>query len=549
MHAYVGGERHQRHLSVLSTIYTPAFHMWFHPHLKGPEAEKLLRETGVDGSFLVRPSKSNPGDFTLSVRRGDEVTHVKIQNTGDCYDLYGGEMFATLSELVQFYTENEGQLKEKSGELINLRHPVVCEDPTTERWFHGPLSGKESEQLLIEQGTDGSFLVRASQSKPGDFALTVRCGDRVTHIIIRNQGGLYDVGGGEQFKDLSSLVENFRKSPMVETSGNVVHLKQPFNATRVSLASIAARVQELSKKSKDSIGFAEEFEQLQQMEYKQMAQRKEGQRPENKTKNRYKNILPYDDTRVKLVEVGSAVGADYINANFIRPVLPDGRDSNAPMYIASQGCLKSTCAAFWQMIWEQNSRVIVMTTLIVERGKKKCEQYWPETPDSPPISYGPFNVAFISKSEDPSSTTRILQVWKGDSPRREIMQFHFTAWPDHGVPDDPNDVLGFLLRVKQHMKLLPESVPRLGPMIVHCSAGIGRTGTFIVIDMLLENIALYGLNCDIDIQKTIQNVRLQRSGMIQTVAQYQFVYDAIVFHITALKAKQGGGPLLPQRKA
>ena len=90
-------------------------------------------ERGFDGSFLARPSRSNPGDFTLSVRRNGEVTHIKIQNTGDFYDLYGGEKFATLSELVQFYMENQGQLKEKNGEVIELRVPLNCADPTTER--------------------------------------------------------------------------------------------------------------------------------------------------------------------------------------------------------------------------------------------------------------------------------------------------------------------------------------------------------------------------------------------------------------------------------
>nr|CAD7591054.1 unnamed protein product [Timema genevievae] len=106
---------------------------WFHPNISGIEAELLLLERGFDGSFLARPSRSNPGDFTLSVRRNGEVTHIKIQNTGDFYDLYGGEKFATLSELVQFYMENQGQLKEKNGEVIELRYPLNCADPTTER--------------------------------------------------------------------------------------------------------------------------------------------------------------------------------------------------------------------------------------------------------------------------------------------------------------------------------------------------------------------------------------------------------------------------------
>lgn len=106
---------------------------WFHHNLTGIQAENLLLQKGVDGSFLARPSHSTPGSFTLSVRRGDDVTHIRIQNTDEFLDLYGGEKFATLFELVTYYMENEGQLKEKNGDLIKLKHPLICEDPTTER--------------------------------------------------------------------------------------------------------------------------------------------------------------------------------------------------------------------------------------------------------------------------------------------------------------------------------------------------------------------------------------------------------------------------------
>ncbi|CAG9813951.1 unnamed protein product [Phaedon cochleariae] len=105
---------------------------WFWPTISGIVAEKLLMERGVDCSFLARPSSGNPGDFTLSVRRNGEVIHIKIQNSGDFYDLYGGEKFATLSELVQYYMEKQGQLKEKNGDIIELRYPLNCADPTTE---------------------------------------------------------------------------------------------------------------------------------------------------------------------------------------------------------------------------------------------------------------------------------------------------------------------------------------------------------------------------------------------------------------------------------
>ncbi|KAM7311317.1 tyrosine-protein phosphatase non-receptor type 11-like isoform X4 [Ixodes scapularis] len=160
---------------------------WFHPNLSGLEAEQILLDQGCDGSFLARPSKSKKGDFTLSVRRNGVVTHIKIRNTGDYYDLYGGENFATLAELVQYYMENQDQLKERNGEIIELKYPLICADPTTERWFHGPLVAKEAEKLLMEKGKNGSFLVRESRSKPGDYVLSVRTEDKVTHFIVRCQ--------------------------------------------------------------------------------------------------------------------------------------------------------------------------------------------------------------------------------------------------------------------------------------------------------------------------------------------------------------------------
>ncbi|XP_006811921.1 tyrosine-protein phosphatase non-receptor type 11-like, partial [Saccoglossus kowalevskii] len=239
---------------------------WFHPNISGLEAEQLLIERGFDGSFLARPSKSNPGDFTLSVRRNGEVTHIKIQNTGDFYDLYGGEKFATLAELVEYYTQCRGQLKEKNGEIIKLLYPLNSADPTTERWFHGHISGKEAERCLMEKGKNGSYLVRESQSKPGDFVLSVRCEERVTHIMIRSQDNKYDVGGGERFVSLTDLVEHYKKNPMVETSGTVVNLRMPFNATRISASGIDTRVRELMRTldkpegGTTKAGFWEEFE-------------------------------------------------------------------------------------------------------------------------------------------------------------------------------------------------------------------------------------------------------------------------------------------------
>ncbi|XP_067329107.1 tyrosine-protein phosphatase non-receptor type 11-like isoform X1 [Anolis sagrei] len=517
---------------------------WFHPNINGIEAEKLLLTRGVHGSFLARPSKSNPGDFTLSVRRNDEVTHIKIQNTGDYYDLYGGEKFATLSELVQYYTEQQGLLREKNSNIIELKFPLNCQDPTSERWYHGHLTGKEAEKLLTEKGKPGSFLVRSSQSKPGDFVLSVLTNEdkadtgdrkpRVTHIMIRYQpDGKYDVGGGERFDTLTDLVEHYKKNPMVEKSGAVVHLKQPFNATRIIAANIENRVKELNKMAdhseKAKQGFWEEFEMLQQQECKFLYPRKEGQRMENKAKNRYKNILPFDTTRVALREVDESLpGSDYINANYIRNIAEDGQSSeHSKVYIATQGCLQTTVNDFWAMVYQENTHVIVMTTKEVERGRNKCFHYWPDkncTKD-----YGHISVRNVNEVEAQGYHIRELEIARLDREEqpRLIWHFQYVSWPDHGVPNEPGGVLSFLDQVNKAQR----SVPGTGPIVVHCSAGIGRTGTIIVIDILVDTIHRQGLDCDIDIPKTIQMVRRQRSGMVQTEAQYKFVYMAVQHYI------------------
>lgn len=161
-------------------------------------------------------------------------------------------------------------MREKNGEAIELKYPLNSSDPTAERWFHGPLSGKEAEELVLEKGKNGSFLVRESMSKPGDYVLSVRTDDRVTHVKIISHDNKFDVGGGEQFENLSDLIEFYKKNPMVETSGTVVHLKQPFNATRITASTIESRVKVLSKENSQNngkAGFWEEFEVCLQLTF------------------------------------------------------------------------------------------------------------------------------------------------------------------------------------------------------------------------------------------------------------------------------------------
>uniref|UniRef100_A0A8B9LCN6 Receptor-type tyrosine-protein phosphatase alpha n=1 Tax=Astyanax mexicanus TaxID=7994 RepID=A0A8B9LCN6_ASTMX len=238
---------------------------------------------------------------------------------------------------------------------------------------------------------------------------------------------------------------------------------------------------------------------------------------ENKEKNRYVNILPYDHSRVHLSSLEGVPDSDFINASYINGYQEKNK------FIAAQGPKEETVNDFWRMIWEQNTATIVMVTNLKERKECKCAQYWP---DQGCWTYGNIRVSVEDVMVLVDYTIRkfcIQQVGdvSGKKPQRLVTQFHFTSWPDFGVPFTPIGMLKFLKKVKT---CNPQYA---GPIVVHCSAGVGRTGTFIVIDAMLD---MMGAERKVDVFGFVTRIRAQRCQMVQTDMQYVFIFQALLEH-------------------
>jgi tyrosine-protein phosphatase non-receptor type 9 len=246
----------------------------------------------------------------------------------------------------------------------------------------------------------------------------------------------------------------------------------------------------------------------------------------NLPKNRYTDVLCYDHSRVILSEVDSDKDSDYIHANFV-----DGyKQKNA--FINTQGPLPKTTPEFWRMIWEQHTLVIVMTTRVMERGRPKCHQYW-EGDAGGEGTYGQFTVKTIAVEAEPDYTvTTVSLVNNKTDESREVSHWQFTSWPDYGVPRSAKAMLEFLERVRRKQNAMVVALgdtwaghPRGPPIVVHCSAGIGRTGTFCTLDICISRLEDLGTA---DIRGTVERIRSQRAYSIQMPDQYIFCHLALI---------------------
>uniref|UniRef100_A0A8C6JHI0 Receptor-type tyrosine-protein phosphatase C n=1 Tax=Melopsittacus undulatus TaxID=13146 RepID=A0A8C6JHI0_MELUD len=240
---------------------------------------------------------------------------------------------------------------------------------------------------------------------------------------------------------------------------------------------------------------------------------KEAKKSHNQNKNRYIDILPYDHNRVELLEIPGDPGSDYINASYI-----DGF-KEPRKYIAAQGPKDETTDDFWRMIWEQKATIIVMVTRCEEGKRNKCAQYWPSM-EGGSATYGDIIVKINESKTCPDYVIQKLHITNVKrTAGRDVTHIQFTSWPDHGVPEDPH----LLLKLRRRVNALSNFFS--GPIVVHCSAGVGRTGTYIGIDAMLEGLDAEGR---VDVYGYVVKLRRQRCLMVQVESQYILIHQALV---------------------
>ncbi|MFT7816073.1 receptor-type tyrosine-protein phosphatase mu-like isoform X10, partial [Arapaima gigas] len=301
--------------------------------------------------------------------------------------------------------------------------------------------------------------------------------------------------------DTSSLVQSHSHSYKKREAADVPYQTGQLHPA-IRVADLLQHITQM--KCSEGYGFKEEYESFFEG---QSAPWDSAKKDENRMKNRYGNIIAYDHSRVRLQALEGEQNSDYINANYV-----DGYH-RPNHYIATQGPMQETVYDFWRMVWQENSAIIVMVTNLVEVGRVKCCKYWPDDTEI----YRDMKVTLIETQLLSEYVIRTFAVEKrGAHEIREIRQFHFTGWPDHGVPYHATGLLGFVRRVKS------KCPANAGPIVVHCSAGAGRTGCFIVIDIMLDMAEREGV---VDIYNCVRELRSRRVNMVQTESYLMQVAD------------------------
>ncbi|XP_053538070.1 receptor-type tyrosine-protein phosphatase beta isoform X2 [Ictalurus punctatus] len=452
------------------------------------------------------------GYFPSNCDYGLGSTHTFNITLGSGMDILGGKCEHTPTHTLSTDTERgvycDGPLKPNTAYRVSVRaFTRLASSPLFRDTFLSPPLVTDTEPLVgvIEGVSAGLFLIL---SMVGIIIILI-CRHK-THKVVQEPMVRINVR-----RDRTTSISRIRGNRRISSPINILNFE-------VHLTKLQADSNYL---------LSQEYEDLKEVGRNQPLDT--ALLPENRGKNRYNNILPYDSTRVKLSCVDDDPSSDYINASYI-----PGNNFRRE-YIATQGPLPGTKDDFWKMVWEQNVHNIVMVTQCVEKGRVKCDHYWPF--DQDPLYYGDLIVRMQSESVLPEWTIREFKICSEDQLNycRTVRQFHYTVWPDHGVPESTQSLVQFVRTVRDYINRTPGS----GPSIIHCSAGVGRTGTFIVLDRVLQQL---NTKDTVDIYGAVFDLRLHRSHMVQTESQYTYLHQCVrdVLRARKLRSEQEN-PLYP----
>ncbi|XP_065924737.1 receptor-type tyrosine-protein phosphatase alpha isoform X2 [Magallana gigas] len=339
-------------------------------------------------------------------------------------------------------------------------------------------------------------LIRTRKSKESKYASSALFHKSATDLDENK--GYTNLGG------ITVAIEDPDEEPQIEKPEECVYYNNLSVAKDIPVSDLLNII--TTKQAKENEGFQKEFKSLP---YGERFPCEVAKSAGNIPKNRFKTTFPYDHSRVVL-ESSKEFNSDYINANYIENM--EGKRE----FIASQGPRVNTVVDHWRMIWQEHVNYIVMLTNLIEGPKVKCHQYWPEAGKE--MDVDPFSLTLLEEKVYAYFVVRKMAVRKKKvTGSRTVVQFHYTHWPDHGTPD-PLNLVDFLRQFRHKIK------PSHHPILVHCSAGIGRTGTFIALDVLSRYGKVKG---KVNIIEYVKAMRKDRMTMIQNVDQYVFLYHAL----------------------
>ncbi|KAB0346714.1 hypothetical protein FD754_011571, partial [Muntiacus muntjak] len=419
------------------------------------------------------------------------------------------------------YLITTGGKRRAQGLSEVLKYEVdVGNGSTTRGYYNGKLEPLGSYRACVAGFTSIAFMSRSKEIIDGNesYVSFSPCSEAV--FLPQDPGVICGAVFGCIFGALVIVAVGgfiFWRKKRKDAKNNDVNFSQikPKKSKLIKVENFEAY---FKKQQADSnCGFAEEYEDLKLVGIN--LPKYAAELADNRGKNRYNNVLPYDTSRVKL-SVQTHSTDDYINANYL-PGYHSKED-----FIATQGPLPNTLKDFWRMVWEKNVYAIVMLTKCVEQGRTKCEEYWPSKQAQ---DYGDITVAMTSEIVLPEWTIRDFTVKNTlTSESHPLRQFHFTSWPDHGVPDTTDLLINFRYLVRDYMKQSPPE----SPILVHCSAGVGRTGTFVAIDRLIYQMENENT---VDVYGIVYDLRMHRPLMVQTEDQYVFLNQCVLDIIRSQK--------------